>query len=304
MQHLIFVLGSLLAGGLGVPLPNFVALIYAGSVLAVMQSAVEGGAVIVGGGVVTLLFGDFVWFFVGRRSGGKILRLMCRLSISRDTCIRNTADLFTRNGVKLLLVSRFLPGLSLVTSPLAGASGVSVQRFALYDAAGAAIWIIVCLVIGFVMSDQIAIALQVLRHVGMDVAEAALIVTAAYIGFKYVRRRQLIRELRMKRISVSELAELISAGADPVIIDVRSTPQRAADPFIIRGARLLDFDKVEAALNGLPKTHPLVAYCSCPNDTSAALVSLRLHKLGLRNVRPLAGGLEAWRVAGLPLDPV
>jgi membrane protein DedA with SNARE-associated domain/rhodanese-related sulfurtransferase len=308
MTHLSIVLASLLAGGFGVPLPNVVVLVYAGSLLAVMQSGLPGGAAMVCGGVACLMAGDILWFFVGRRTGPGIMRIVCRLSMSRDTCIRNTAELFARNGVNLLLVSRFVPGLSLVTSPLAGASGVSLRRFALYDASGAAIWITACLLVGFVMSDQISVALRVLRDIGIDLVEAAVALTVAltvaYLGFKWVRRRQLIRQLRMARISVGDLVELISTGGAPFIIDVRSGPQRDADPFVIPGARLLDFAGVEATLRGVAKTQPIIAYCACPNDAGAALVSLRLHKLGLRNVRPLAGGIDAWRIAGLPVDPI
>ena len=75
------------------------------------------------------VLGDMAWFFAGRRYGGSVLGLICRLSLSRDTCVRRTADAFSRRGVKVLLFARFLPGLSVISAPLAGISGISLVRF-------------------------------------------------------------------------------------------------------------------------------------------------------------------------------
>jgi 3-mercaptopyruvate sulfurtransferase SseA len=43
-------------------------------------------------------------------------------------------------------------------------------------------------------------------------------------------------------------------------------------------------------------------YCACPNDASAALVARKLMQRGFRRVRPLHGGIDAWRAAGLRLE--
>ena len=297
-------LGSVLAGALGVPLPTFALLIYAGSLLARMPDGAALGALMVAAGVVCILFGDAIWFSIGRRFGAGILSLVCRLSISRDSCVRNTADLFARRGLKVLLVSRFLPGLSMVTSPLAGASGVSIRRFAVYDAVGAVVWIAVSLYAGAVFSVQIHAAMAILRHFGLDVGGAAVALTLIYLATKWVRRRMLIHQLRMARISVSALNELIASGTAPVIIDVRSPLEQKADPFLIPGALVLQAAELERALVQFPKDHPAIVYCACPNEVSAALMAKRLHRLGLTNIRPLAGGMDAWRAAGFPVDPV
>jgi len=45
----------------------------------------------------------------------------------------------------------------------------------------------------------------------------------------------------------------------------------------------------------------LIVYCDCPNDASAAVMAAKLRKEGFRRVRPLAGGIGAWREHGLPL---
>lgn len=46
----------------------------------------------------------------------------------------------------------------------------------------------------------------------------------------------------------------------------------------------------------------VVVYFDCPNELSAALVSRELGRMGFRNVRPLAGGFEAWRALGRAVE--
>jgi rhodanese-related sulfurtransferase len=52
----------------------------------------------------------------------------------------------------------------------------------------------------------------------------------------------------------------------------------------------------------VPRGTAIVTYCDCPHDATAALAARRLKELGYSNVRPLAGGIVAWRDAGLPLS--
>ena len=44
-------------------------------------------------------------------------------------------------------------------------------------------------------------------------------------------------------------------------------------------------------------------YCSCPNELSAAQVALELRRHGVRKVRPLQGGIDAWMAAGYAVEP-
>jgi rhodanese-related sulfurtransferase len=47
----------------------------------------------------------------------------------------------------------------------------------------------------------------------------------------------------------------------------------------------------------------VVVYCACPNEATAFKVALLLRRRGVRRVRPLAGGIDAWVGAGLKTDP-
>src|SRR5262249_57067192 len=65
---------------------------------------------------------DVIWYELGRRRGGRILALLCRVSLEPDSCVRNTENLFLRRGRCALLVAKVFPGLRPLAPPLAGAA--------------------------------------------------------------------------------------------------------------------------------------------------------------------------------------
>ena len=246
------------------------------------------------------VIGDVVWYSAGRRYGGSVLSMLCRLSLSRDTCVSNTAALFARRGAAVLLFARFVPGLSVVSAPLAAVSGVSLPRFLAYAETGAAVWLLSGLALGYAFAGQIMDVLGILERFGVDLAGAAIAATAAYAAVRWVRRRLLLRQLRMARVSVEEVAALLASGAAPVIVDVRPFFQQEANPVRIPGARSIHDEDVGA----IDRTHAVIVYCSCPDEASAAIKTWQMRRFGFGNVRPLKGGLQAWREAGQPVEPI
>ncbi len=296
--------GSVLAGSLGVPIPTLAAIIYLGSLLAERHGTPVAMAATFAAAMLGAVLGDVAWFFAGRRYGGKVLGLICSLSLSRDSCVRNTANAFSRRGVKILLFARFIPGLSVISAPMAGIAGVSLGRFVEFAETGAALWVAVGLALGFCFAAQVSAILRVFERFGLGVGGLALLLIAGYAAISWMRRRRLLRQLRMARISPAELAALMIRDSRPVLLDARSTFERAADPFIIPGSLLLDHGAVELAIPTQAKQRPIVLYCSCPNEISAAILARRLHKLGFADVRPLGGGIAAWREAGHRVIPI
>lgn len=293
------------AASLGMPVPTLPALIYAGSMAALApQSGLALGALSFGGAVAGGLIGDSIWYAAGRRHGFRVLRLLCRLSLSQDSCVRRTESFFARRGIRILLVARFVPGLSVVSVPMSGVAAVPFSRFALHDLFGVMLWVGAGLLAGYLFADQVDALLLMLQHFGLGLGAAVLLVLAGFIAYRWVRRRRLLRALEMSRISTDELYALISAGAAPIVIDVRSPEGRAQDPWRIPGARTVDLDRLEHEIEQLTRKAQVVLYCSCPNEISAAVVAKRMRALGFSDVRPLLGGLDAWRAAGWELQPV
>ena len=291
------------AGAIGLPVPAMPTLIVVGSTLVAARDPMLIIATFLAA-LAGAFLGDAAWFLTGRRFGYRVLDGLCRISLSPDTCVRRASGFFEKRGVKLLLVSRFIPGLSLVAIPIAGASDTRFSRFTVYDLLGATLWISVGLSAGMLFYRQIDAVLALLRQFGIGLAAAGIIALALWIAFRYVRRTLLILRLRKTRISVDELSMLLASEPGALIVDVRSTSSRRDDPFVIPGSRLFDLATADAELATLPRHSAVVIYCSCPNEVSAARVAERLSKLGFVNVRPLTGGLGAWRDAGRDVEAI
>ena len=60
---------------------------------------------------------------------------------------------------------------------------------------------------------------------------------------------------------------------------------------------MLDLDAIARA-NDFPTDQDIVLYCACPNEESARRAAQILLGKGLKRVRPLVGGLNAWMEAG------
>ena len=75
---------------------------------------------------------------------------------------------------------------------------------------------------------------------------------------------------------------------------------------VYRFFELFDLDNVPSAgrLFELAAAGDVVLYCSCPNEATSAHMALRLRRVGIHKVRPLAGGLQGWLAAGLPVEPL
>jgi rhodanese-related sulfurtransferase len=108
--------------------------------------------------------------------------------------------------------------------------------------------------------------------------------------------------LRMARISVADLYELIERGAAPVILDVRSITARELEPRWIPGALHVPLQDVAKHLKELPRDREIILYCTCPSEASAARVARILINQGFKRVRPLHGGLDAWVAAGYSVE--
>ena len=87
------------------------------------------------------LLADTVWFLIGRWQGHRVLRTVCRLSLSPDSCVRGTEDLFERAGMPSLLYAKFIPGYNMIAPPLAGAMSKTAVSFLFWDALGSLLWL-------------------------------------------------------------------------------------------------------------------------------------------------------------------
>src|SRR3954471_5781210 len=134
---LVFVFVNVFLVQAGVPVPAVPTLMVAGALSAGSGPALPA---ILGVAVIGSLLGDAIWYAAGRIYGMRVLQLLCRISISPDSCVRETETRFVRWGPVSLIIAKFVPGFSTVAPPLAGALRVKSGRFLFYSALGAALW--------------------------------------------------------------------------------------------------------------------------------------------------------------------
>jgi membrane protein DedA with SNARE-associated domain/rhodanese-related sulfurtransferase len=293
---LVFV--ATLAARLGAPVPAAPFLVVAGS-LSLREPV--GLAAIVAMAVIGSSLGDGAWYWAGRRYGYRMLKLLCKVSMSPDSCVSQSENIFARWGGRSLVAAKFVPGVSVVAPPMAGALGMPLPTFIGYELLASAVWAAAFLALGLVFSGQIQAVLGALAATGTGAMATLCVVALAYLAWRWWRRWRFLRIAKRSRIGVDELKALIDAGTPPIVIDVRSALGRSADPRSIPQAMPLPLDELRRAAAGLPRGRVIVAYCNCPNDASAVTAARVLAEAGLAGVRPLAGGLEAWVAAGHPV---
>ena len=307
MQHLIdlisqyglaFVFFNVLAAQAGLPLPAYPTLILTGALLGKGDYAAPGLLAVA---VLAALIADSGWYLAGKRVGRPVLRVLCRVSLSPDICVRQTETIYTRFGAPSLMVAKFIPGFAAVATALAGAVRTRLASFLVFDAIGAVLWAGVAIVIGYLFRDAVGDLVDTLARLGKIGVALVLLALAIFVGAKWWDRRRFFNELRMARITVAELSDLLDAGTAPMLLDVRSVESQKADGRI-PGAIAVDEKTVAIRIPESESGREVIVYCSCPNEASAARIAKMLKERGFSRVRPLAGGIEAWIQAGYEVE--
>ncbi len=290
VQSFWILAGNTLLHELGVPLPVMPTALVLGA------RAIDGSGelvLLIAAIVAGMLIGNSVWFAAGRRYGAGVLKFLCRFSLTADTCVSRTERVFGRWGWSSLVIGHFVPGVSLLAPPLAGALGMGWGKFLALTTAGAALYGLVVLGAGMLLRDQIDWLLRELRTLGWQSLVAATAALAVYLAWRLWRRR-VARAPNILRISADELQGLIDAGERPLIVDVRGPTTQQIDPRRIPDSMTISLQTIEASRDALPRDRKIVLYCGCPNEASAAKAAQLLLSRGYSWVRPLVGGLEAW----------
>jgi len=296
---LALVFANVLFEQLGLPIPAIPTLIVAGALAAegeLSPSAIFGVA------FAGCMIGDAIWYLAGRRYGRRVMKLLCRVSLSPDSCVRQAEFRFERWGKLTLVLSKFIPGLSTIAPPLAGATRLGWPSFLLFNGLGVVIWAGATIAAGMLFHTQINEFIVRLEGLGALAGGAIGVLLGGYIALKWWERRRFYKMLRIARVGVDELRALMDGGKRPVVVDVRSPGARDLDPRFIPGALAMDAAEVDGRLGELPADREIVFYCTCPNEASAALVAKKLIGLGYAKVRPLHGGLDAWIAAGYEVE--
>jgi membrane protein DedA with SNARE-associated domain/rhodanese-related sulfurtransferase len=289
---------------MGIPIPSIPVLLTAGTLSATHRISDTYALVVV---VLACLIADSMWFFLGRRYGNSVLRLLCRLSFNSSTCVTRTEGYFQRRGPVTLLFAKFVPGLSTVAPPIAGQTGMSYGRFILYDVSGSILWAEAYLLAGRFFGDIAQrLAPPFFAWLGHFAVAIFILMVIGFVSHRVYNQRKFLSQVRSMRLEPAELKEMLDAAqqqgiAPPFIVDLRHPLDYLPDPRVLPGALRIGPSELTTQNHVIPRDRDVILYCTCPSEETSAKVALQLRKLGIERVRPLRGGFDGWKEAGFPL---
>jgi len=129
--------------------------------------------------------------------------------------------------------------------------------------------------------------------------ENFILFAALGIILALILRMEIKRALRgFKNITAAEAVQLINKE-DAVLIDVRESNELTQGS--IRNAKHMALSVLKQRVDELKSSadKPVIAYCKTGNRSNEACEILK--KNNFTNVMSLKGGIEAWKVANLPV---
>ena len=254
--------------------------------------------------VAGCLAADFAWFQAGRWWGSRILRILCNFSSDRRYCAQRARDVFTRWGLRTLMIAKFIPGLDGLMPPLSGLEGAGVVDFLFFDAIGALLWSSAYCLAGYLFANRIDIVAATLTRVGSTLAVVVVVPFLCYLLWRAWEVVRTVRQLRIRTISPLLLQEKLHSGQKVAVLDLllcESESFEDAGPGIA-GAIRIDPARLRRSLKiRVPDDVAIVLYCSSPKEITSARVAVSLRHKGIRKVWILEGGLKAWQKLNLPV---
>ena len=178
---------TVLVGSLGVPLPSAIVVLAAGAISA------DGDAdplVLFGAIFLAAVVGDITCFGLARWGEGVALKRFGQRIGLTEARVASMERHFERWGGLLVLVTRcVLTGLALPTNLVAGASGYSLARFAIYVLVGEAIWTGELLGLGWWYGSNWVALVDYLDDFSTALTGLAAAVVLAYLLLRLLRQK-------------------------------------------------------------------------------------------------------------------
>ena len=244
---------------LGLPLPVAPVLLLAGAVAATGELSLS---LLILSAVTAAVIGDLIWFYLGKNKGRGVLKILCHLSLSPETCVRQTEASFLKHGMNSLLFAKFVPGLNTIAPPMAGLVGARFISFLWRDIAGALLYVLAFLIPGFLFEKRVYQVTELFEQLGRTFFWLVLAGIAIYVLGKYLKIRLLQRLLYKERITPEELRQRMDAGEDVIIVDIRSNLKIDEETTFLPGAIRIPPSEIDQHVHRLDKERWIVMYCT------------------------------------------
>jgi membrane protein DedA with SNARE-associated domain len=156
----------------GLPIPGETALI-AAAVLA-SQGKLQIG-VVIGLAAAGAIVGDNIGYVIGRQGGRWLLERPGRFFRQRQEVLRIGEPFFERHGPKAVFFGRFILGLRVWASWLAGATRMHWRSFALWNALGGITWAVGVGLIAYLLGSSAGNALEAFGIFGLVAVLIAIV---------------------------------------------------------------------------------------------------------------------------------
>jgi rhodanese-related sulfurtransferase len=200
----------------------------------------------------------------------------------------------------VLVFAKFVPGINTLAPPLAGSMKMRVPQFLAFDLGGATLYTLVYWGIGFLFSDFLAAITKGYTQFGTYVAWSIALLFVAYIAYRTIRAWKERKHGAVVMVTPAEVARKMPGVA---VFDVRSHGYYEKDTMRILGSSRLEPNALNQGPLQLPTDREIVLYCTCVREATSTRVARVLAQNGY-SVAVIAGGLRAWKKAGLPLEVV
>jgi membrane-associated protein len=181
------VAAALLLESAGLPLPGETVLLLA-SFLAYSEHELRFPWIILVGTVATTVAGEF-GFALGRHGGRPLIERYRHVFSIRAESVARGERLFERYGSATVFLARFLFGMRVLASLLAGALHMQWRKFVLFNFLGAAVWVTAICSAGYLFGGHWGRLANDLRR--FDLVVSIVVVVAALLLWWRSRKPQL-----------------------------------------------------------------------------------------------------------------
>lgn len=181
----LFVFVWLAAESCGIPLPNELVLLLAGS-LAAQRGDVVGAVTLVLCATAGSLVGATAAYYIGVRGGRAVILRWGRLVRLDARRLDMVEQWFTRSGALAIGVARITPFVRTVSSFPAGILRMPKREFYTATTLGSLLWCAVLVTVGYVLGADYMVAVTLIEHY---TAPAVIVLVALVAGYLWLHQR-------------------------------------------------------------------------------------------------------------------
>ena len=175
------ILGVLFFCGLGIPIPEDITLLTAGILVALGKISFHGAIIT---GLIGVMMGDSLLFFLGRRMGKKIFDVPILRSLVTRRKIRRAERRILANSKFICFVARFLPGLRSPIFLTAGVMGIRPIIFLGLDGLAALISVPFWIYVGWWVGENWDSHIETFKRLQIYILLGILTVILGYFVLK------------------------------------------------------------------------------------------------------------------------